>query len=166
MAKIYHYTKLSTAVEYILPSMQLRTNSLGKMNDPKENQPWAFGGVNIDYAGLYPDSYSDKTHIEHQFRFGNDIKSRVQIICFVDGEKTEGFLNEIMWAHYSDNHKGVSLEIDSEKFIEENRASLTDHEFGLVKYEQQQECSIVWNRSRNKDQNFTKILKRCIPTFS
>ncbi len=64
MIKIYHYTKLSTAIEFILPKMQLRTNSLHKMNDPKENQPWAFGGRNIDYGGCYPETYSPETHID------------------------------------------------------------------------------------------------------
>ncbi|MES2761996.1 MAG: hypothetical protein V4677_07315 [Bacteroidota bacterium] len=34
------------------------------MNDPKENQPWAFGGRNIDYGGCYPETYSPETHID------------------------------------------------------------------------------------------------------
>lgn len=37
MSKIYHYTTLEKAIEYILPNKQLRTNSLENMNDPKEN---------------------------------------------------------------------------------------------------------------------------------
>jgi hypothetical protein len=52
MSKIYHYTKLNTAIEYILPTMTLRTNFLNKMNGPKENQPRRFGGMNFDYKVL------------------------------------------------------------------------------------------------------------------
>ncbi|HED07907.1 MAG TPA: hypothetical protein ENI57_07320, partial [Ignavibacteria bacterium] len=68
MAKIYHYTKLRTAIEFILPSMTLETNFLSKMNDPKENQIWSFGGINIDYETIYPDTYNEQTHIQHQYK--------------------------------------------------------------------------------------------------
>jgi hypothetical protein len=40
--KLYHYCKLSTALEYILPSMQLRLSPLIHTNDPRENKDLVF----------------------------------------------------------------------------------------------------------------------------
>jgi len=66
MPKIYHYTKLDIALAYILPSMTLRTNFSNNMNDSKEKELWAFGGININYKNISPDTYSNQTHIAHQ----------------------------------------------------------------------------------------------------
>ncbi|CAM3354185.1 DUF2971 domain-containing protein [Zobellia roscoffensis] len=121
MPKIYHYTKLTTAIEFILPSMTLRTNFLNKMNGPKENQEWAFGGVNIDYKGMYPDTYSSETHINNQKKLGEEIKSKIQALCFVHSDQYKGFENEMMWTQYSKNHKGICLEIDTDLFTVENK---------------------------------------------
>lgn len=159
MSKIFHYTKLSTAIEHILPKMQLRTSSLHKMNDPKENQPWSFGGRNIDYAGSYPETYSQKTHIDHQYKLGNDIKKCCQIICFVKDEPVQGFSNEIMWAHYSDNHQGVCLEIDSDKFIRENNEQIADYIFEPVTYGQHQRLSFTWELEMDKEQNIQRFTR-------
>ena len=87
MAKIYHYTKLSTAIEFILPSMSLRTNFLNKMNGPKENQKWSFGGINVPYETLYSDINididSDKDYFGSMYKFGEELKSKIQATCFV-----------------------------------------------------------------------------------
>lgn len=159
MTKIFHYTKLATAIEHILPKMQLRTSSLHRMNDPKENQPWSFGGRNIDYGGSYPETYSHDTHIDHQYKLGNDIKSSCQIICFVKDEPEMGFLNEIMWAHYSDNHQGVCLEFDADIFVRENNAQMTEYKFEPVTYGQHERLFFGWEREMNKEQNIQRFIK-------
>ena len=159
MTKIFHFTKLNTAIEFILPKKQLRTNSLKYMNDPKESQPWAFGGIDIDYKTCYPETYSYKTHIDHQYYLGNDIKSCVQLICFVKDEPEKGFLNEIMWAHYADNHHGICLELDQEVFIQENKEQLDQHVFEPVAYGQHEKPYISWEKHLNKEENIGNIIK-------
>ena len=159
MPKIYHFTKLETAIEFILPSMTLRTNFLNKMNGPKENQEWHFGGINIDYAGMFPETYSKKTHIQHQIKFGEEIKSHIQALCFVHSDKYPGFENEMMWAQYSDNHKGVCLEFDLETFIEENN-DLNFFKFENVNYGNIEKVSFYWNRSLSKKNNIDQFIKR------
>jgi hypothetical protein len=131
------------------------------MNDPKENQPWSFGGRNIDYERSYPETYSYDTHIDHQYRLGNDIKSSCQIICFVKDEPEKGFLNEIMWAHYSDNHQGVCLELDEDIFVQENSAQLTDFKFEPVTYGQHERLSLVWEKEIeiDKEQNIQRFIR-------
>jgi Protein of unknown function (DUF2971) len=124
MSKIYHYTKLSTAIEFILPSMTLRTNFLNKMNGPKENQRWSFGSVNVPYESLYPELNSNidrnVAHFDSIYKLGEEIKSKIQAICFVYSNEYEGYENEMMWAQYAENHKGICLEIDTDLFIKEN----------------------------------------------
>ncbi len=108
---IYHYTKLATLVEYILPTKALKSNSFSNMNDPRESTPWSMGSINLPLEKLFPEYYSDKTHIDCQYRFGQMIKERFQIICF-SGAQQKGWDNEMMWSNYADNQKGVCLEFD------------------------------------------------------
>lgn len=159
MSKIYHYTKLSTALEYILPSMTLRTNFLNKMNDPKENQEWHFGGVNIDYEGMFPKTYSARTHIHHQYKLGEEIKSKIQAVCFVHSDKYQGFENEMMWAQYSESHKGVCLEIDSELLVKEN-SHLDFFKFENMNYGSLEDVSLHWDKNLSKEENFRITIER------
>jgi len=159
MSKVYHYTKLTTAIEYILPRMELRTNNLHRMNDPKENQPWSFAGRNIDYQASYPDTYSHTTHIDHQYKLGDEIKGSCQILCFVKDNPLNGYLNEIMWAHYADNHKGVCLEIDVEIFLNDNAENMGDHRFEEVLYGGHDRLFFSWDRELTKEQNIDRFVK-------
>ncbi|MBU2912932.1 DUF2971 domain-containing protein [Reichenbachiella agariperforans] len=158
MAKIYHYTKLSTAIRYILPAKQLLTNSLSNTNDPRENQPWAFGGVNIDFEGIYPNTYNDNTHIDHQYQLGKEIKNRVQILCFVHSDERPGFENEMMWAHYTENHEGICLELDEEAFLNEN-ANIPIFQLENVTYGTSKNPWLHWNRSKNKEENIDNFIR-------
>ncbi|MCU0351179.1 MAG: hypothetical protein MUF43_10185 [Flavobacterium sp.] len=83
MAKLYHYTKASTLIENILPKMQLRSGYLNDMNDPREKEPYVFGGKNIPLKEIYKGFYNDDTHIECLYRLGKDIKDRIQLFCFL-----------------------------------------------------------------------------------
>ncbi|PHR71869.1 MAG: hypothetical protein COA67_05625 [Lutibacter sp.] len=163
MSKIYHYTKLSTAIEFILPSMNLRTNFLNKMNGPKENQKWSFGGINVPYETLYAElDYnvdSDKAHFDSMFKFGEEIKSKIQATCFVYSDKYKGFENEMMWAQYSENHKGICLELDTELFIKEN-SQLDIFKFQNINYEPKKDEWVYWNRNMSKDENIEQFIKR------
>jgi hypothetical protein len=163
MAKIYHYTKLSTALEFILPKMTLRTNFLDQMNGPKENQKWSFGSVNLPYETLYSeldyDNKPNESHFESMYKFGKDVKSKIQAICFVYAEKYDGFDNEMMWAQYSDNHRGICLEIDTDLFIKEN-SHLGIFKFQNVNYEPKENEWVHWNESLSKDENIEQYIVR------
>ncbi|WP_291099701.1 MULTISPECIES: DUF2971 domain-containing protein [unclassified Flavobacterium] len=159
MSKIYHYTKLSTVIEFILPSMSLRTNFLNKMNGPKENQEWSFGGINVPYEIMYADTYSDKTHITCMYKFGEEIKSKIQALCFVHTDINDGYENEMMWAQYAENHKGVCIELDKELFIKEN-SHIDIFKFQNVEYKPKKDKWIHWNRDMSKDENINQFIKR------
>ncbi|NMH89875.1 DUF2971 domain-containing protein [Flavivirga algicola] len=163
MSKIYHYTKLSTAIEFILPSMTLRTNFLNKMNGPKENQKWSFGGINVPYETLYADlDYEtdlDKAHFDSMYKFGEEIKSKIQATCFVYSDKYQGYENEMMWAQYSENHKGVCLEIDTDLFLKENDR-IDIFKFQNINYSPKKNEWVYWNRNMTKEENIEQHIKR------
>lgn len=143
--------------------MTLRTNFLNKMNGPKENQKWAFGGINVPYRTLYKDlEYHldpDKAHFDSMYRLGEEIKSKIQAICFVYSDKYEGFENEMMWAQYAENHKGICLEIDTDLFIEENE-DVDIFKFQDINYTPQKNQGIYWNKDMTKEENIEQHLKR------
>jgi hypothetical protein len=53
---LYHYTKRETLIEFILPSLKLKMNTLMNTNDPKEKKISLFNYIdNVKYAGTYID---------------------------------------------------------------------------------------------------------------
>lgn len=164
MAKIYHYTKLSTAIEFILPSMLLRSNFLNKMNGPKENQKWSFGGINVPYEELYPEINlnidRDIAHFNSMYQLGEDIKSKIQAICFVYSDKFDGYDNEMMWAQYAENHCGICLEIDTDLFLKEN-SDFEIFKFQNINYNPKKNDEwICWNPNKSKDENIRQHIER------
>ncbi|MES2454006.1 MAG: DUF2971 domain-containing protein [Bacteroidota bacterium] len=159
---LYHYTSLDTFLKYIMPSKTLRTNSLAQMNDPRESHEWAFGSINLPLEELFPGYYSEKTHIDCQFKFGQMVKDRFQVICF-SGANKKGWDNEMMWAHYGDRHKGVCLEFDEGKLLAAVNYASPDIKYQVrnVNYEQKRKKKpwINWDRKISHEENFTNFLE-------
>lgn len=108
---------MDTLIEHILPSYKIKLNSLGNTNDPKEKMISILHSIkNIGYAGEYLE-ISTRLH----YYLDNDCR----ICCFssdyIEGNKEfKGYNLPRMWATYGDNHKGVCLKIDYDKFCQEN----------------------------------------------
>lgn len=140
------------------------SNSLGLMNDPREAQAWSFGSTNLPYHKLFPEYYSDKTHIDCQFKFGQMVKDRFQVICF-SGAQHHGWDNEMMWAHYADRQKGICLEFDEEalkRSIEEYSPG-TRFEIQNVNYEQKiknRDAWVYWDERLSYDENVNGFLEQ------
>lgn len=153
---IYHYTKLTTLIEYILPTKTLKSNSFSNMNDPRESTPWSMGSINLPLEKLFPGYYCDKTHIDCQYKFGHMIKERFQIICF-SGAKQKGWNNEMMWSHYADNQKGVCLEFDENLLMVEAKKTFPNIDILLkeVNYvtNKKQKPWIDWNNIISIEEN-------------
>lgn len=104
-------------IEFILPSLNLKLNFLKNTNDPKEKKmSTSFAINNIEFPGEY---------LELDGRFRDLIDTKYKLCCFSgdylkDSKKYFGYQLVRMWATYGDNHKGVCLVIDKEKFCEEN----------------------------------------------
>jgi hypothetical protein len=158
---LYHYTKFETLIEYILPSKSLKSNSLNAMNDPRESHAWSFGSINLPLERFFPGYYSNETHIDCQMKFGQMIKERFQVICF-SGAQQKGWNNEMMWAHYADNQRGVCLEFDEDKLLKSVKENFPQFNFELqnVNYEKKKKEKpwIVWDDSVSTEQNFDNFL--------
>ena len=143
MGLIYHYTRFETFMSYIWPSGSIRTNSLRQMNDPRESLPWNFGSINLPYEEIFKGYYSDKTHIDCQYKFGDMIKDKYQVLCF-SGANEEGWNNEMMWAHYGGLHSGVCLEFDEELLLKGLKQKYPDLNFVIENVNYQNNKSTPW----------------------
>jgi hypothetical protein len=145
---IYHYCKLSTAIEMILPKRELLLNSILKTNDPREYQDFVFSSI------YYPDLMGN---LNERNKIVNKIlRDDCKVICFsLDYKHYWGNSYSKMWAHYGDNHKGICLEIDKSEFIEENQDKIVPECFKEIKY---------WNfdirkRIKHKTVDYTQVKK-------
>jgi len=122
---LYHYTKLSTGLEYILSDMKLKMSSMKELSDPYENQKL--------YPRLYKSSNlkSKDYNIEGEFLFDTSykinkkIREKSKILCFtlndISKDKNiynEGFFKPRMWDQYGEKHKGFCFEFDKNKLID------------------------------------------------
>lgn len=131
---VFHYTKLTAAVDFILPSMTLLMSSLALLNDPREAKSWPFKF----YARSLRSDFDP-----HLFQAATDfVTLRSQVLCFAsDGPDDagdllkRGFARPRMWAQYADNHKGVCLAFDIEELNDTIQASVASPVFsGPVEY--------------------------------
>lgn len=155
MGLIYHYTRFETFMSYILPSGFLKTNSLKHMNDPRESLDWAFGGINVPYESVFEGYYSDKTHFDCQYKFGNMIKNHYQVVCF-SGANEKGWNNEMMWAHYGGLHSGICLEFDEERLTKAIASKYPGARFKIenINYKDDIEAPwLNWERSMSFEEN-------------
>lgn len=113
--KLYHFTTTEKAIQYILPFCKLKMNSLGKMNDPKENLMHIINSQNYSDEQLKSGEIVDALMISNETKiisFSTDKKRGYDIV--------NGYNLQRMWAQYGANHTGICIVIDYEKFIAEN----------------------------------------------
>lgn len=131
------------------------------MNDPRESLDWGFGDINLPYEYIYKGYYSDKTHIDCQYRYGDMIKDKYQILCF-SGANMSGWNNEMMWAHYGGLHSGVRLEFDERVLLENLQNSYSGVDFHLENIDysnNKKDPWIYWDRQKSEEGNMEDILK-------
>lgn len=125
---LYHYCKLSTAIEFILPEMQFLLNPMGKTNDPRENKSFIFAGSSMNAADLA--NITDKNS-----QISKEIRKDSKILCLsADKGYHFGFELSRLWALYGGNHEGVCIAVDREKFLDENKDKLQRGAFKEVTY--------------------------------
>jgi len=128
---LYHYTKGTTALEYIFRNRTLRFGTYTNTNDPKESKAWEFGlGTNENRdLGKYKMS-------EVSGWLSAELKQKTKLACFsmdtapLTGDHLadifkRGFSKPRMWAQYADRHSGVCIVFDRKKL-----ARLIQSQFG------------------------------------
>lgn len=144
---LYHYTRPSTLLEWILPTKQLRMASITSTNDPRESKDWRFGfHTNSTFGATQGPQFAA---LEREATL--IAKSCCKVICFTrDAPEATGFaLNRVfdrgyckprMWAQYAENHRGACLVFDAPRLRSALMDSVIDHQDlfeGDVKYHNQ-----------------------------
>lgn len=129
---IYHYTKISTAVEHILYENRLKFSSVLNSIDPIERERFNLGrecNSNNSSNNIFLETEKDAQAVEEQIEF---LLEQVKIICFCENSKLEkigpgyrpftkdkyGFLKPRMWDQYGDKYKGVCLALSKKAVLE------------------------------------------------
>jgi hypothetical protein len=112
--RMYHYTRLATAVEYILPEMRLRLGRYSQTNDPKETMGWDFQYT--EFGGGSDRDFWDKVHRKSDLAVLAHEQLRV-LCCSTDSDDVTfpegcGYGLSRMWAQYGGNHTGVCFELE------------------------------------------------------
>jgi hypothetical protein len=117
---LFHYTRLDSAIEHILPSRLLRFSRLATMRDPRESL-WAFGA---SFFGDLPDSDVAEAlgavqRLHQNIRLISltaDDEGRNLSPC--DAVFARGFSHPRLWEQYADRHRGVCLCFECEKLTQ------------------------------------------------
>lgn len=156
---IYHYTKASTAIDFILYDKQLKFNEARKSNDPIESSNVRRGTVYFgDRANnpLKEDEVKDSSDLQN---FAYNLEKKFHQICFCQNHMGENFASENyfsgfngheelfgftklrMWDQYADKYTGVCIALSKEKILSLNKERLGTIEDN-VKYLTFQELSV------------------------
>lgn len=118
---IYHYTKAETAINFILKNKNLKFSSFSKTNDPKETKEWFFIPGTNEGRDLkkYTPEYLSKI-------LNPTLRGATNLLCFskdkeltgnhLEDTPNRGFCKPRMWAQYAENHTGVCLIFNFERF--------------------------------------------------
>jgi len=136
---IYHYTKSSTAIDYILFNEQLKFSKKQNSIDPTESLK-ARG--NTIFTGNYLDIGMDKKIHKESNKLANRISELENLFCqisfckndighefasknfytqFEGNEELFGFTKPRMWERYADNYAGVCIAFSKKKILELNK---------------------------------------------
>lgn len=139
---IYHYTKASTAIDFILFNGQLRFNARKNSNDPiesrKARRSTIYEGKRLDniiseqtslYANYLLKYISEFENQFHQICFcknnsGKNFSSEYYIGSFNGKEELFGFTKLRMWDQYADNYSGVCIAFSKEKILSKNEPKI------------------------------------------
>jgi hypothetical protein len=136
---IYHYTKASTAIDYILFKNQLRFNGARKSIDPMESRKAKRDTVYYDSEVDKPRGDQHYLNVNDLHAFVDDMEKKFNQICFCQNKKGEDFASENyisnfegheelfgftklrMWDQYADKYSGVCIAFSKEKILSQNR---------------------------------------------
>lgn len=133
---IFHYTKASTAIDFILSNNQLRFNETRKSIDPIESRKAVrrtiYSGAEVDK----PTSQSQSQDANELHVFVDSMENQMNQICFCKNHMEEhfrnfkgheeifGFTKPRMWDQYADKFTGVCIAFSKEKILSQNKKNL------------------------------------------
>lgn len=134
---VFHYTKLSTALEHILPSGLIAFGKLKNSNDLHERNVWNVsttvrGGSEKDARDALKAGMSHMSKIREGTRTFCTIKD-TEVKDRVNGKHFgRGYMNFPLWWHYAEKNRGVCLAFDKIKLEEAVKKTVDLHKVELV----------------------------------
>lgn len=132
----YHYTTALTALEHILPLMNLRFNPLAQTNDPLEykyNPPIAIGSSlpsEDEYKIVVAmNRIAEIRRTKYQmlsFSMNKDENIPVHSFDLINQYQLLGCCKSRMWSQYGESHKGVAIALDLDKLVSSAKNALSD----------------------------------------
>ncbi|GEM_PF-1517305 len=145
---IYHYTKTSTAIDYIFFNQQLRFSKSLNSSDPIESRK-------AHRSTVYFNAQADRTQTQEEYEDVNSLHKYVENfetnfhqICFCKNslnddieyitrfkgfEEFFGFTKLRMWDQYADKYSGICIAFSKSKILELNKDKIKLF-FGDIKY--------------------------------
>ena len=163
---LFHYTKLSTAIEHILPDKRLKLSRIQDSNDPAESN-----GMSLGMWGRRPSEFTEKSFgkiydtVNSPYRVvsfcSNQTptlvlhKSQQQAEELIDSNNcSKGWEKARMWIQYAECHTGICIVLSKEK-LEENLKNIQEigqYQTGYTKY-YYRDNSQINNLSNSKLEN-------------
>lgn len=152
---LFHYTRLSTAVESILPNWSLRMSPFSQMRDPRESQLLPIEGIS-GYVADDTDLRDEIRRFAELDQKAKALKDRVKVLALTRDDLSprdetsspfaRGYAHPRLWEHYADDHRGVCLCLDKTEFIRTAVDSLQTS--GGLMHERSSTSTLSWHRKR------------------
>lgn len=159
---LFHYTRVSIAIEHILHTAKLRLSLLNDTNDPNEYKQKLFGSgrrASVQETQLQEEQYYEALLRKAQTRIEKIRRSECRVMCFCTNDKptlilsdgtttkdkhvSKGWEKSRMWSQYGQNHHGICLvfskrELDAALARAKQESQIEFYRMLPVEYSQQQ----------------------------
>jgi len=151
---LYHFTKRETLIEHILPNLKLKLSSLEETNDLVENKLHIQRGI---ANALSNNILGLENYLNLRQEILYSLKNVYKICCFSDNYDLSR-----MWATYGNNHKGVCLRIDYEKFCRVNELNSNKSYCKKVVYKPQLNYDSIVGLKSHKNLDHKEVILKVI----
>lgn len=102
---------------------------MGNANDPRENKTFVFKSVNIPNNEYFNDE-------ERNWEITQMLRKDCKLLCLSsDHSPYLGYEYSRLWTTYGENHKGICIGLNREKFLKENVDKISIGSFKKVNYQ-------------------------------
>jgi len=170
---LYHYTTLTTALVFVLPSLMLRFSPFSEMRDPREFKRWWTSAVG------YADNMEAWTRAALEAdEHANALRDQFKLLSLTADEENSatdiferGFARSRLWELYADRARGICLVLNRDSAISsisEQLASLGQADHGLVRYRNEslsRAVSVTISSENDVDEIANRIVESHMHSF-
>ena len=164
---LYHYTKTTTALEYILFNKKLRLSDRINSNDPIEK---------LSYPSLVKVEDQENGVNENIAKYSQDVDKKIKLlkqVCFCMNDKSGRFekiddkphefygcMKPRMWEQYADNYNGVCLIFSKSELEKQLGESYKSDDIKYDTYNDLKKKRIKIDSSELSESNYEKCIRK------